>query len=163
MNKFTKFHAQGARQRVSNLDSHADLHKLMEPTHVLWTFARSANSSWDSPSLSRSRADSLSQAQPGESRSFSAHLASIILNTINLQTILYKGQYVAETVKMGGRNASTYRKLVGWTCLRAEEFLGALAPLAVVCLILVVCARGISYLLFAFFLGDQACARDERC
>ena len=57
---------------------------------------------------------------------------------------------MAETVKMGGRNASTYRKLVGWTCLRAEEFLGALAPLAVVCLILVVCARGISYLLFAF-------------
>ena len=81
---------------------------------------------------------------------FSAHLASIILNTINLQTILYNRECAAETVEMGDRNANTRRKVVGWIWLRAEEFLWGLAPLAIVCLILALCARGVLYLLFAF-------------
>ncbi len=51
---------------------------------------------------------------------------------------------------MGDRNANTHRKVVGWIWLRAEEILWALAPLAIVCLILLLCARGVLYLLFAF-------------
>ncbi|HKN74224.1 MAG TPA: hypothetical protein VJW94_03525 [Candidatus Acidoferrum sp.] len=51
---------------------------------------------------------------------------------------------------MGDRDASIYRKVDGWIWLRAEQFLGALVPLGIVCLILVLCARGVQSLLFAF-------------
>ena len=51
---------------------------------------------------------------------------------------------------MGDRDANTHWKVVRWIWLGAESFLLSLMPLALVCLILVLCVRGISYLLSAF-------------
>jgi hypothetical protein len=78
----------------------------------------------------------------------SAHLASIILNTINLQTILYKRK--AETVENGrSQREYTHRRVVDWIWLSAEKVLGPLAPLAIVSLMLVLAIRGVLSLLSA--------------